>query len=292
MTVQRAESDAASAGHAATTSRQVSPPRGFHPAEYWERRLAADFTLSGVGFRRLGPSYNRWAYRVRRARFMDMVRTHVSSPGAVLDVGSGTGFYVACWEEMGAAAITGLDLTRTAVQALQRRYSQHRFVNADIGTNLADLVCAGLQPAAFDTVSAMDVLFHLVDDEAYARALANVRSLLRPGGLFVCSEMLVHGQPRHAKHCAFRTLPAIEQMLAGAGLELVDRRPLFVLMNDPVDARHGALRALWYAAAAVVGTSDRLGEFVGRRLYPWELLLTRSRRESPTTELVVCRAPP
>jgi hypothetical protein len=50
------------------------PDSDFDAHAYWEQRLAAEYSLTGVGFRRLGPSFNLWAYKVRRERFLGAVR--------------------------------------------------------------------------------------------------------------------------------------------------------------------------------------------------------------------------
>ena len=41
----------------------------------------------------------------------------------------------------------------------------------------------------------MDVLFHIVDDEGYARAIRNLAALLAPGGLLVLTENFLTGTP-------------------------------------------------------------------------------------------------
>jgi 2-polyprenyl-3-methyl-5-hydroxy-6-metoxy-1,4-benzoquinol methylase len=259
----------------------------FDARSYWEQRLAADYSLTGVGFRRLGPSFNTWAYRVRRERFMGAVgRLDLKTAGAkVVDVGSGTGFYVATWSEMGAQ-VTGMDLTETAVGELAKAYPDATFVRGDISDPaVVDQLGAG----SADAVSAMDVLFHIVDDAAFQQALRNIHAVLRPGGYFLYSDLFVHGAARRVQHRVARPLVDIEQAMDRCGFEIVERAPLFVLLNDPLDTRNVLYKGLWYATAALISTSDKIGAFAGKRLYPWEIKLTGKRTESPSTELMVCR---
>src|SRR4051812_23676259 len=129
----------------------------FEARDYWEKRLADDYSLTGVGFRRLGPSFNAWAYRVRRERFLFAVQRLELDPdnAQVVDVGSGTGVYVDCWQSLGAS-VTGVDLTEVAVQQLRQAFPDGRFVRSDISEpGLVELI--GAESA--DAVSAMDVLF-------------------------------------------------------------------------------------------------------------------------------------
>jgi hypothetical protein len=101
--------------------------------------------------------------------------------------------------------------------------------------------------------------------------------------------MFVHGRAQRVAHRVTRPLTEVERCMEDVGLEVTERRPFFYLMNDPLDARSRIFRLAWFAGAALVSSSDRVGGFVGKRLYPWELRLTATRDESPTTELMVCR---
>lgn len=91
---------------------------------FWEERLAADWNETGVGYRALGRAFNTWMYRVRREVFLREVgRLPLDVRAAdVLDVGSGTGFYVDLWKELGARSVTGCDLTQAAVDRLRDRF--------------------------------------------------------------------------------------------------------------------------------------------------------------------------
>ena len=81
-----------------TQAEATLTEKGFDPKAYWESRLSDEYSLAGVGYSGLGLSYNRWLYRIRKRVFRRTVRGFlVGDPGAarVLDVGSGTGFYIA-----------------------------------------------------------------------------------------------------------------------------------------------------------------------------------------------------
>ncbi len=262
----------------------------FDARAYWEARLGADWSLTGVGLRRLGRRFNVWAYRVRREIFLEIVAARVPdlSHARVLDVGSGTGFYIDRWREAGVASVAALDLTEAAAGRLRERYPTITVVRADIG--------APLEPAlleargSFDIVSAMDVLFHIVDDDAFALALRNTRELLRPGGTFIWSDAFSHHLDTRVEHRASRTLSEVERLLDAAGFDIVVRTPMFVLMNEPVDVRRRSTLRAWQAMMGPASLAEPLGGFMGWLLYPLESRLVRRRRESPTTEIMVCRA--
>jgi hypothetical protein len=88
-----------------------------------------------------------------------------------------------------------------------------------------------------------------------------------------------------------RPLDETRRALDRAGLQIVTRRPMFVLMNYPADSRSRLARWAWSAMVAPAMVSDVLGGVLGALLYPVERRLVARLREGPTTELMVCRKP-
>jgi SAM-dependent methyltransferase len=265
-----------------------APSGDLDPRAYWEARLSRNPDLSGVGYAGLGRQYNGWLYRVRRRVFLRMLRRarRTWSDQTVLDVGSGTGFYVGLWRELGVRSVTGSDITAVAVENLRREMPENEFLRLDIGGEAGEL-----GERRFDAISAMDVLFHITDDQRYCRALANAGRLLRPGGLFVFSDSFLHGPARRAAHEVDRTLSFVEAGVAAAGLEVVSRVPMFVLMNYPLDSTSRVLHSLWHRKARWVERSELAGWLGGAMLYPFELAALRLCREGPSFEIMVCRKP-
>jgi SAM-dependent methyltransferase len=268
------------------------PGTPFDNRQYWESRLREHYSLAGVGYLRLGRRYNEWMYRVRGTvfdRVVSSLRNRESGiewrGSKVLDVGAGTGFYVDRWLSRGAD-VTGLDLTDIAVGQLSRCFPAARFVRADIGGPLG---AVPLAPASFDAVSAFDVLFHLVDDAQYARAFSNIAGLLKPGRWFLWSDNFLRHPTERVTHQASRPLAESARLLEAAGFEIVERVPMFVLMNYPADTTSRLARWAWTAMVAPAMLGEPLGWALGAALYPIERALVRAVKESPSTELMVCR---
>ncbi len=66
---------------------------------------------------------------------------------------------------------------------------------------------------------------------------------------------------------------------------------MFVMMNQPLDTTSRLHIFAWRAFTYPVRKSEAVGYLMGSMLYPFELLLTAALRESPTTEIMICRKP-
>ena len=273
-----------------TATSPTDPSKGrFDAKSYWETRLRQHPGLCGVGNTRMGQSYIQWLYRVRRAVFLRLLGSLTTdfSRARVFDIGSGTGFYLDLWKELGAPSIAGCDLTEIAVSRLRSEFPSTTIFKMDISDALLPS-----PREKYDFVTAFDVLFHIVEEERYEQAIRNVHALLRPGGLFLFSDFLVQGNPRSDEHVRFRSLKQVEVLLRNTGFAVLRRVPMFVLMEEPLDSRSSVYRFLWKLATYPARQSEFAGFLLGALLYPLECLLTKIFDESPTTEIIVCRKRP
>lgn len=256
-------------------------------ARYWELRLKKNWGLHGVGHISYGARYNHWLYKVRRNIFNREMKQLKGDWGQsdVLDIGSGTGFWIDAWQALGVHSVTGSDLTQVAVDHLQQSHPRHRFTRLDISGPL-DFQSLG---GPYDVVSAFDVLFHITSDAKFFSSIINIHRLLSDRGYFVFSDNFVHGKEVRGNHQVSRTLAEISEAVTKAGFRILRRIPVFVLMNAPVDTRGTWPFKLWRLAMLPVRAAPLLGSLYGPVLYPLELQLTRFLRESPTTEMMICR---
>lgn len=258
----------------------------FDARSYWEGRLEQDWSLTGVGFRRMGRRFNEWAYRRRGERFEAVAREFLPdlSERRVLDVGSGTGFYLDAWMRLGAKEVVGLDLTDVAVVNLRKTFPDLDIHQGDISTGRGDLAAG-----SFDVISAMDVLFHVVDNSKFATAIETIAELLTPGGIFIWSDLFVHGREDVQEHFASRSLYRSEAVLDAAGFEVLGRRPMFHLLNEPRDMRSRALFEVWRGVMFVASQAELLGNAVGRLGYHLDAWLDQRGNESVSSEFMICR---
>jgi SAM-dependent methyltransferase len=258
----------------------------FDTKDYWEKRLAQAYDLGGVGLAGWGVDYNRWLYRVRARVFHRAVkRLNLEYANLrVLDIGSGTGFYIDQWRRLGVRTITGVDITKTAVGKLAERFPEHEFHELSIAEGIAPL-----ETGSFDAISCMDVLFHIVDDDKYWQAMRNIESLLAPEGVFAFTEGFPPTTLRSARHVTHRSTEDIEAALANAGLERFYSGPSFVLMTDPIASRSRALHLFSRSVRNVILRWNRSGGVIGGALFPVELLLTSFVRPGPSLKIALAR---
>jgi hypothetical protein len=83
-------------------------------------------------------------------------------------------------------------------------------------------------------VTAIDVLYHLIDDRSFLAALRNLAARVEPSGLLLVSDVFVERPTRIADHVKRRPLTDYEAVLAPEGFTLSSREQVFALLGDPV----------------------------------------------------------
>ena len=258
----------------------------FNPDAYWEDRLHTIAGLEGVGFKKLGPAFNKWAYKVRKNVFMKVLKGMNLNfqQSSALDIGSGTGFYIQAWRELMVKDITGADISKTAVENLKNTFKQQTFHQIDIG-DVAFNAQAGLKQ--FDLVSSMDVLFHIVDDARFEQAIANIASLMKDNAYFVYSDNFLNHEVFRGESQVSRTKSYLLSVFEKNNLKLVTRKPFMYLTNSPIDSKNPLLKAYWFLLENCLYLMPFLGNIFGACLYPLEMYLVNHKSESPTTEFAI-----
>jgi len=184
-------------------------------------------SLRGTGHRAFSLAYNHWLYQAQ----LDCLDSLIKQQGVdirgrgVLDIGSGIGFYIAYFHQRGAHPIYGVDIADTSIQYLKQTYPMCTFFACDISA--PDLPFSGL----FDLVSAMSVLYHIVDDTHFERALDNICHLLAIGGYLLISDTFRRPLLPTARHGRFRDLEAYERVFRRYGVRIIQIVPLYYVLN-------------------------------------------------------------
>jgi SAM-dependent methyltransferase len=259
--------------------------------DYWERRLSGNLGLTTVGHAGLGYAYNAWLYRARhRALKRALKAAGVKMQGAaVAEVGVGSGAYIPFWQAQGVARLTGLDVTQVSVDTLKTRYPQYAFHRCDIGGELP----AGAR-RDHDAATAFDVLFHIVDDTAFARAIGNLAQLVRPGGCVLISDSLADRPWGPTQTEYHRTYQHYLVEMAKHGLQAVHVEPVFYTMTTTFAGSERLAKFTGHTTQVVARTAARpvtawANHLTGAALYAADGALARSGERGPSLNILIAQ---
>jgi SAM-dependent methyltransferase len=262
--------------------------QSFNPDNYWEDRLTKISGLEGVGFKKLGKPFNKWAYKIRKnvfLRILNKIQPSLSTSN-VLDIGSGTGFYIQIWKELNVKSITGVDITHKSVENLKNTFKDNHFFQSDIGDIDFN---KNNEYKEYDFISCMDVLFHIVDDKRFEQAVKNISKIIRNDGYFIYSDNFLHSYTIRGESQVSRSKEYLIKVFNENNFELVTIKPFMFLTNTPIDSKNPLLKIYWYLLENTLYVASFLGHLFGPLLYPIESLLVKNCNESPTTEIAVFR---
>ena len=198
----------------------------FDAANYWRSRMQRTPSLVGTGWIGIALPWQHSLYAAKRRAIRRLLRD-CNQPVAgrtVLDFGCGTGYFEDVWEAWGATHTSGIDIAPTLIDSLSERFPSRDYACVDLA---AEDVPFGAQ----DLVTALDVLYHVVDDEAAERIVARLLNRVAPGGAFVATD----GWPREnrfvAVHVRHRSPTWWAEVAKGHGFQIAASRPVYVLHN-------------------------------------------------------------
>jgi SAM-dependent methyltransferase len=200
----------------------------FNAEKYWRARLGKCSDIHGTGLLGAPLAWQRWLYRGKERAYLKLLkRAGVEIRGCqVLDFGCGTGYFENFWEGQGARRADGLDIVPEVIERLQREHPNRKYVCADLSKDPSQLVVFGSP----QLVTAIDVLYHIVDDDALLPILRALTSIMEPGAYFLFTDKFKEVS-NCAPHVRFRSLDQWLRVLSEIGLELEDREPVCVVNN-------------------------------------------------------------
>ncbi|MGC8894337.1 MAG: class I SAM-dependent methyltransferase [candidate division WOR-3 bacterium] len=230
----------------------------YHPGEYWRERLGRGLDLRATGLLKGSASSNLYYYRLKEVVLSRTINKVGFNPTGknVLDVGSGTGYWVNYFLSRGAN-VSGVDIVPEAVEALRVNFPEASFWVGDI---------SHWQPSGeYELVNAFDVLYHITDDGDWARAVRGLWEALVSGGLLLFTDVfgLGEGTFSDSPHVRFRGWGLYEKILPSHSLVTV--APLYYLMGYPAATRGPEA---WFLRRSFRYTQKNCqARFVGQELY-------------------------
>ncbi len=164
----------------------------YDPKTSWTRRyerVLADGELEDATTikRDANPLRTRYHYNaVENAILEHALRRGLPERPSVLDIGAGSGHWVDFYRAaFSAREVVGVEISGPAAEALSASYAdvpEVEIVHADVTDEGFAL------EQRFDVVNAVDILFHVVDDDAWLRTVRRLATHLAPGGRLVVAE--------------------------------------------------------------------------------------------------------
>lgn len=195
-------------------------------AEYWDRRLRKGFDLRGVGHQRFSLDYNDYLYLLKQSALEKLIHKHdiLIQGKSVVDIGTGTGYFLEFFVKRHAADLTGIDISTTSINLLNERFPDVRLIRLNIGE---DSFPAHLRA---DIVCAFDVMYHILTDRQFEFALKNIISSLSNGGYLFVTDSFKKALD-WAPHVRHRELEDYKKIFNQEGLKIIDLQPVFYVMN-------------------------------------------------------------
>lgn len=153
---------------------------------YWERvtpTILGPYMMDGYGFPASAGSYR---FRIE-AQIIEKLIRNVDRNGAVLDLGSGMGY----WAEKFACSFARVDAiegSSTLYPELEKRCSQRSNMRAFLGDVLS------FQPDQRYNLIFLGGLLMYLDEKDVLALLRRLSRFLEPGGIILCRESTVRGQ--------------------------------------------------------------------------------------------------
>lgn len=269
-------------------SAEPTNKKPYDREKFWaDRYRNIDITKSGHVD--LPVAYNRWLYRRKKERLLKGLRKagFDERGSSVLEIATGTGVYVEMWKQLNVKKLVGIDISQAATDALRARFSEYEFHKRDLST--PDL--AADVGSDFDLVTAVDMLYHIVDDHEFPVALENLAATVKPGGYLAIHDLFLRHGERDFGYIKWRTLAAYQAALAKAGFEILSRTPTFFLTVQAYDfdsARNAErMKVLWDRVTYPL--IRRLPDLLGRLGYWSDRVFGKFLKEGPSFEMMICR---
>jgi len=246
----------------------------FDPKAYW-RQLVSDsglMSLEEVGHPDMGTAFNTEAYALRRGALIKALEdTGCFPPASVFEAAFGVGYYLDVWRGLKCRSVAGIDISERAHAHAARAYPGYELCCGDI----SELHQRGEWPGwlgRFQVVTAIDVLYHVVDDALARKALQNLAALVAPGGVILFSEKFTPWSTSYTEceHVVRRSLGWYTQILSDLGFTLEKTRPIFWSMDPPVN--YGGQFLSSRLAYLVWGTMRAAIKFLPRNGFSQNLL--------------------
>ena len=129
--------------------------------------------------------WSKYHYNLVENGIMEIImKYNLSATGsAILDIGSGTGHWIDFYRSyFDPSCIWSIDFASGPLEKLKQKYENVvSFLHWDISAAIPDIISA----ERFDIINAIGIIFHIVDDIKWEKAIENLSALLSDKGVLI-----------------------------------------------------------------------------------------------------------
>jgi len=199
---------------------------------YWTERYTKEFSYRSSAHISFSWSYNQYVYKAYLRTLCNMLikNKRSLSQKKILDIGSGSGYYVEYYKKIGVQSLIGTDITDISVSNLQNKFKDYSFICHDITQDFP----AFIREIKFDIISVFDVLYYIIDDQLFEKSIRDISELADSQTLIIITDKFINQSPNkglvYYKH---RNLNHYQKVFKENGLKIIDRQPVNSLLKRP-----------------------------------------------------------
>jgi SAM-dependent methyltransferase len=180
-----------------------------NPQDFWERRHKTfDSDMRAVGPDTCSSDANLEVYAEGEKVLGKILSEH---PGfqdfCVIEIGCGNGYWAGFLKRLGLKRYIGVDISPYAIKKVSEHFPEFQFFQFDVAEGMGKL-----QENSADMILMIDVTQHIVDDEIFQSAMANLRRLLKPTGTIVLTSNLSEALDADVYYVKRRPLKAYQAL--------------------------------------------------------------------------------
>jgi SAM-dependent methyltransferase len=201
--------------------------------EYWAKRYKTDFSFRSSAHISFSWEYNQYVYKayIRTLKSLMQNNQKIIKDKRILDIGSGTGYYIDFYKKNSVSSLIGTDITDISVRNLSKKFPEYQFVQNDITSQLPVL----LTDNKYDIISVFDVLYYIIDDDLFKKSIENISKLCDDNTIIVITDRFVDQVPNTGLvYFKFRSIAKYSKILNKYGLKIIDRKPVNFLLKKKI----------------------------------------------------------
>ncbi len=187
------------------------------PVNFWDRRHSRFDAWRSGGDRGLSEEENYEFYLYRMGRIIELTRRHLGAdrPLNVLDAGCGRGHTTDHLRRCGHR-VRGIDSSPNAIAWAREQY----------GDNFECCELWNHRPAlGYDLILCLDVLFHILDDDAWQRSLTAFARFAAAESLFILTDAFAEERFHLGNYIVHRSRAEYLRVLTALDYQLVEFQP-------------------------------------------------------------------